>query len=126
MLLVGEGGEVLEGTQTNFFVVGGDGVVRTAGEGVLEGTVRRVVLELCEREGVRVELSAPLLREARTWRGAFITSTSRLLLPVEELAWRKEGCEADEVVILSRYEPLVARLEELVDKEVAAHSEFVC
>lgn len=45
ILLVTEQGDVLEGTQTNFFAVV-DGAVYTAREGVLLGTVRGVLLEV--------------------------------------------------------------------------------
>lgn len=45
ILLVTEQGQVLEGTQTNFFAVV-DGTVYTAEQGVLMGTVRGVVLKV--------------------------------------------------------------------------------
>lgn len=45
ILLVTDAGEVLEGTQTNFFAVK-DNKVYTAEEGVLMGTVRGVVLQV--------------------------------------------------------------------------------
>ena len=38
--------------------------VHTAGEGVLAGTVRRLLLEVCEREGVPVVLEPPTLDSA--------------------------------------------------------------
>ncbi|GMI22300.1 hypothetical protein TrRE_jg12883, partial [Triparma retinervis] len=43
-LLVGDSGSVPEGSQTNFYAVM-NGVLHTAGEGVLAGTVRRLLLE---------------------------------------------------------------------------------
>lgn len=78
---------VLEGTQTNIFVVTTEGVVQTATEGVLLGTVRRVVLDTCARLGVPVSLEAPSLEGALAgqWRAAFLTSTSRLVLPIDEI-----------------------------------------
>ena len=45
ILLVTEQGDVLEGTQTNFFAII-DNAVHTAKEGVLMGTVRGVLLEV--------------------------------------------------------------------------------
>ena len=54
--------------------------------GVLEGTVRRLLLEVCEREGIPVVLKPPKLAEAASkWEGALISSTSRLMLPIDEL-----------------------------------------
>lgn len=58
--------------------------MHTAGEGILEGTVRRLLLEVCGREGTPVVLSPPRLADAGRWEGALISSTSRLLLPVDE------------------------------------------
>jgi hypothetical protein len=127
VLLVGAGGRALEGLQTNFFAVDGAGVLRTAGEGaVLAGTVRGIVLEVCAREGIPVALEAPALGGAAGWRAAFLTSTSRLLLPVDAVAWGAAGEQRREPVALgSRADPLVARLEALVEAEVAARSERI-
>jgi branched-subunit amino acid aminotransferase/4-amino-4-deoxychorismate lyase len=43
IILGGEDGELLEGSQTNFYAVQ-NGVLWTAGDGVLAGTVRNLVL----------------------------------------------------------------------------------
>ena len=51
ILLVTEQGEVLEGTQTNFFAMQ-DNKLHTAQEGVLMGTVRGVVLQVHCTAGV--------------------------------------------------------------------------
>ena len=63
LLLVSDDGAILEGSQTNFFAIEPAGAgkpshVRTAGDGVLEGTVRRLLLEVCEREGIPVKLAS--------------------------------------------------------------------
>jgi branched-subunit amino acid aminotransferase/4-amino-4-deoxychorismate lyase len=131
----GGGGAVLEGTQTNFFAVVRGGVLRTAGEDrVLAGTVRRLVLEVCAREGVPVVLEAPPLAglradgepgggkeeaEAEAWEACFLTSTSRLVLPVDEIEWtRADGSRARRAFAPH---PLVARIEASVAAEVAGH-----
>ncbi len=76
----------VEGTQTNFFAVTRDGTVCTAGEGVLEGTVRKMVLEECARHSIPVRLEAPAVNTLTSdWGDAFLTSTSRLVLPVDEV-----------------------------------------
>ena len=119
VVLVGEGGALLEGLSSNFFVVQG-GALRTAGEGVLLGSVRELVLRVARREGVPVLLSPPLLGELDAWEGALISSTSRLLLPVDEV-------EVAEAALPRRRAfargGLAARLEELVLAEVAANCE---
>jgi branched-subunit amino acid aminotransferase/4-amino-4-deoxychorismate lyase len=128
----GGGGAVLEGTQTNFFAVV-RGVLRTAGEErVLAGTVRRLVLEVCAREGIPVELEAPRLAGLRAdgeaaagdaaedWEACFLSSTSRLVLPVDEVEWTRPGGGARARRSFAPH-PLVARVEALVAADVAAH-----
>lgn len=95
-LLVGPQGALEEGASSNFFALTREGALQTAGEDVvLPGTVRAVVLAVA-RQGVerqvegwpvsRVEEGrAPRLAEAGEWRACFVSSTSRQLLPVEEV-----------------------------------------
>ncbi|CAI5460926.1 unnamed protein product [Closterium sp. Yama58-4] len=85
VLLVDSDGSVLEGGTSNFFAVEAGGVVVTAEEGVLKGTIRSLILSVCQQQGVPVQLRAPQIAEAHTWQGAFISSTSRLLLPLDTI-----------------------------------------
>jgi branched-subunit amino acid aminotransferase/4-amino-4-deoxychorismate lyase len=125
LLLQTAEGELLEGSQTNFYALI-DGAVHTAGEGVLAGTVRRLLLEVCAREGIPVVLSPPMLASAAAWEGALISSTSRLLLPVDRLYVPAEGAPSGEADLRRSFEcgpaSLAARLRELVGREVEAHS----
>ncbi len=76
-------GHLAECSQSNLFVVA-DGVVRTppVGEGLLPGITRAFVLELCGRLGVPAEESvledAALLGASE----AFLTSTTREIVPI--------------------------------------------
>jgi branched-subunit amino acid aminotransferase/4-amino-4-deoxychorismate lyase len=85
LLLSNESG-ILEGTQTNFFAVVG-GRVQTAEEGVLAGTVRTFVFEACAQLGIPVDCVPPKVSDAVSgqWDGAFLSSTSRLVLPIDSL-----------------------------------------
>jgi thiol oxidase len=129
LLLASESGELLEGSQTNFFAIEG-GAVHTAGDGVLAGTVRRLLLEVCERERIPVVLVPPRLAGAAAWEGALISSTSRLLLPIDELYVPAEGKRAEEGDLLRSFDngpaTLAARLRDLVRSEVDAHSTPLC
>jgi thiol oxidase len=125
-LLVGDSGSVPEGSQTNFYAVM-NGVLHTAGEGVLEGTVRRLLLEVCEREGVPVSTSEPpMIKDVERWEGCMISSTSRLLLPVDELYMPEENKPSRGENIIRTFEygdgDLAVRLSSLVLAEVLAHS----
>ena len=126
LLLASETGELLEGSQTNFFALV-DGAVVTAGEGVLEGTVRRLLLEVCEREGIPVVLKPPKLAEAASkWEGALISSTSRLMLPIDELYVPADGQPSKasdlRVAFENGHGSLAARLRDLCAAEVVSHS----
>ena len=116
LLIESDTGAVLEGTQTNFYAVK-DGAVHTADAGVLKGTVRALVLEVCEAEGIPVVLEPPNVSDLPRWEGAFLTSTSRLVLPIDAvataadpLATRRDFAYApgDASCVVPRVERLVA------------------
>lgn len=107
--------EICEGTETNVFAVI-DGVVRTAGEGILEGTVRRIVLEQCEALGVPVCLEPPRVEELAAWDAAFLTSTSRLVLPIDEIRVDPESFAAKAIAPHSRGRRTFEASHSLVEK----------
>ena len=118
---------LLDDDDDGFFFALVDGAVHTAADGaVLAGTVRRLLLEVCAREGVPVVLQPPKLADAGRWEGCLISSTSRLLLPVDELYVPADGRPsrpADRVVAFDNAPAsLAARLRDMVSIEVEAHS----
>ncbi len=89
-LIVDPSGEILEGFSSNFYVVR-DGVLVTAGEGVLEGVTRRIVLALAAQRGVPVRLAPPLASELASVQEAAVSSSSRGLVPVVRIDGRPVG-----------------------------------
>lgn len=89
-LLLDEGGRVLECSSANFYVVQGDRLV-TAGSGVLEGVTRGLVLRTAAELGMQIELSAPALDAAVTWDEALLSSSTRGLVPVVDVAGVQVG-----------------------------------
>lgn len=90
------------------------------------GSVRHLILEVAVAENVPVVLQPPRLADLGRWEGAFISSTSRLLLPVDEvlLPTEGEGGGAGPCVAHSFARGgLVCRLEELVLHAVRNASE---
>jgi len=85
IILLNDSNELLEGTQTNFYVVTNTSTVITANEGILFGSVRDSVLRVCDLHDIQVELRPPTLEDLRYASGVFITSTSRLVMPVHEV-----------------------------------------
>jgi branched-chain amino acid aminotransferase len=89
-LLVDEDGRLLEGTGTNFYGVR-DGVLRTAGEGVLAGIARKIVLEQAAQLGIPVSLEAVTLEEIPHLQEAALSGSSRALLPVVQIGEQVVG-----------------------------------
>ena len=123
VVLMDAAGDLLEGLSSNFYALVG-GALQTAEEGVLLGTVRAAALDVCAREGVPVERRAPKAADMAAWEGAFISSTSRLLLPVDEIARVSDSGEVLEAHAFPR-SPLADRLERLVLEDVQRRSETV-
>lgn len=77
-------GRILEGMTSNFFYVR-EGALCTAGRGVLIGVTRQTVLTLAKQQGIRVCVKAIGLSELPFIEEAFITSSSRGIVPVVQI-----------------------------------------
>ena len=89
-LLLDSAGRILEGTGTNFWGVR-DGVVYTAGEGVLEGITREILLQIISELGIPLRLEAVSAAESATLDEAALSGSSRAFLPVIEIAGQTIG-----------------------------------
>jgi branched-chain amino acid aminotransferase len=83
-LLVGEGSRILEGLSSNFFAVK-EGVIWTAEEDVLPGITRSLVIEAARKLGLAVRLECVRLLELPLLEEAYLTSSSRSVLPVRQI-----------------------------------------
>lgn len=81
---------VLEGTSSNFYALRGNTIV-TAGDGVLEGITRQITLELAREHGLLVELRRMTLDEVAECDEAFITSSTRGIVPVTRVGEGRIG-----------------------------------
>lgn len=110
-LMMDENGRLLEGTGTNFYAVR-EGIVYTAGEGVLEGITRQIVLDLLPEIGVSVCLQAISKQEIASLDEAFLSGSSRAILPVVSIAGQPIGNGQPGVItrrLLITYNNFVAR-----------------
>jgi len=89
-LLLDPAGRILEGTGTNFWAVR-DGVVYTAGEGVLEGITREILLQLIPELGLPLRLEAVAAAEVASLDEAALSGSSRAVLPVVNIAGQPVG-----------------------------------
>lgn len=93
-----ENGHILEGLQSNFFCIkkskeNSNNLLlfelwTAPVESVLFGSIMRILLDLCEKHykgSVNVKFQHPCIYEIHEWEGAFITSTSRLILPIKTI-----------------------------------------
>jgi branched-chain amino acid aminotransferase len=82
-ILLNENGELLEGTSSNFYAVL-DGELRTAGEGILNGISRQALLA-CLGDFLPLRLEAVHLDDVPRLREAFLTSSSRGVIPIVKI-----------------------------------------
>ncbi len=77
-------GRILEGMTSNFFYVR-DGILYTAQRGILLGVTRTMVLRAAREAGVEVRYKPLRLDELPAVEEAFITSSSRGIVPVVQI-----------------------------------------
>ena len=109
-LLLDEKQHVLEGSSSNFYAVR-DGGVHTAGDGVLEGITRKIVLQLISEAGIKLRMRAVRLVEVEELDEAFLSSSSRGVVPVQEIDDRIVGAGRPGPVtqqLMAAYEQYVA------------------
>lgn len=82
-LLLDSAGRILEGMSSNFYAVL-DGELRTAGEGALPGIAQQIVLAIAP-DVLPVRRQAVYVRDLPQVDEAFITSSSRGIVPVVEI-----------------------------------------
>ncbi len=82
-LLVNHDGFITEGSRSNVFFITHDGVIKTAPDSlVLSGITRKYVKEIIRSEGIPVVYDAVREADAGSFRSAFITGTSPMVLAV--------------------------------------------
>ncbi|KDO17432.1 hypothetical protein SPRG_21874, partial [Saprolegnia parasitica CBS 223.65] len=68
-----------------------NGRLCTAGDDVLLGSTRELVLRACEHLCIPVVHEPPVLEESATWEAAFVTSVVRMIVPVRTLRRHDAG-----------------------------------
>lgn len=109
-LLLDENGHVLEASTSNFYAVR-QGTVWTADDGVLEGITRKIVLRLIADLAIPLRLEAVPLQKIGAYDEAFLSSSSRGLVPVVAVAGQELGA--------GRPGPLTRRLMRAYERYVA-------
>ena len=86
-------GHVREGGSSNAWIITRDGdlVTPPANNSILRGITRTTLIDLIEREGLRLVERPFTIEEAQQAREAFITSATNLLMPVTRIDDRSIG-----------------------------------
>lgn len=107
---------LLEGLSSNFFAVTAAGELITAPEGtVLIGTIRVMVEEACRELGIPIRYECPRESDMHNWAGAFITSTTRMVLEIDEVRF------IDEATASPRKERVTFKVPCPITAKIAAH-----
>jgi branched-subunit amino acid aminotransferase/4-amino-4-deoxychorismate lyase len=143
-VLLTRNGKILEGMTSNFYVIkhviasrqakqsqpSNRGLLRrfaprndmatliTARQGILPGVTRNVVLQLAKGEGIQIEYRPPRVAPREDFDEAFLTSSSRGVVPVVQIderavgegragAWTKALGKAYQAYVEERSEPIV-------------------
>lgn len=81
--LLDNDGYMLEGLGSNFYAIQGN-ILQTAGAGVLKGIAQQIVFEVAEGI-IQIDHTAPHIGEIPYFTEAFLTSSSRGIIPVVEI-----------------------------------------
>lgn len=109
-------GLVSEFPRCNFFLVTPDGTVATPGNNILHGITRMRVIETAS-EVARVEVRDVKLEEVQLASEAFLTSTTKGILPIVQIDGKPVGSGKPGPVTLALRQQLLAREAEEIKKE---------
>jgi len=111
-------GNLYEGLSSNFYIYYKDSIYTAPEDAVLEGTIGKMVFKGCKEMNIPVKRDFPNINNIKEWSGAFITSTSRLVLPITKFYYKNELYELP-------VDPKVKSIKEYVSKEIKNSSVYV-
>lgn len=107
-ILLDEKGFVTEGSRSNIFFIKNGIVYTTPDEFILPGITRKKVLQLCNSMGIEVYMKRIHSSDISTYDAAFITGTSRKVLPIKTIDTINFAMENDTMQkIITEFENLV-------------------
>ena len=108
VLLCTERGEILEGITSNFFVVIKNKVFTPPSEKILEGVTRKIVFEICKKLKIEIKERKIFKKEIKNFDEAFISSTSKGILPVTKIDKIKIGNKLGKItnMIIEEFEKI--------------------
>ncbi|HAE41500.1 MAG TPA: hypothetical protein DCG34_01085 [Clostridiales bacterium] len=97
-IYVSEKGEILEGSRSNLFFVKGNTIVTPSDHGVLLGTTRNKIVEICQEKRIAIQKRVVRIEELTFFDAAFITGTSIDVMPVNAIGTVKYKSTSNRLV----------------------------
>lgn len=84
-ILIDKDGFITEGSRSNIFFIKNNSVYTTPDDLILQGITRKMILEICEDEGIKVEMFRMPYSRINEFDSVFLTGTSRKVVPVKSI-----------------------------------------
>lgn len=91
VLLISKDNEVLECTTSNFFIAKENAVITPTTDKILEGITRKVVIDLCKQNNIKIIERKIYYEELKEATEAFITASNKEILPIVKIDKIKIG-----------------------------------
>lgn len=106
-------GEITECSRCNIFFIDHNGAIHTPKDGMLKGITRKQVLRFAAENGYDVKEREVRMEELPSMAGAFLTATTKGILPVVKID--------DQLIGDGKVHPVATSLQALYEKEVDAY-----
>jgi branched-chain amino acid aminotransferase len=80
-LLVNKKNQITEGSRSNIFFLKDDTLMTAPDNIILSGITRKHILEICDKNQIKVELTCILVEDIMQYDAVFMTGTSPMVLP---------------------------------------------
>lgn len=118
VLYINEKSIVSESSRANFFILNSDGVLMTPESNILPGITRKNVLAVADEIGIPAKVTDFDLEEVRNAQSAFMTSTTKNIMPVTKV----DDFEINGGKVVQTIFDLQAQLKRKTDQYIAKHS----
>ena len=115
-IFIEDDGFITEGSSTNFFIIDKTGVLRThpVNNRILSGITREGVINIAKKSGMVVKERPFSLAELMVSKGAFITSTTKHVLPVTKV----NGVEIAGGSVCSEIQDIIKLYKKYINEQV--------
>lgn len=110
-------GSITECSRSNMFFVTPEGTLVTPAEGMLHGITRKQVLAIAEERGIPIELRDVHLEEIPWLKEAFLTSSTRGILPIVQIDKEIVGDGKPGELTKALYAAFEARVKEVIREQ---------